>query len=269
MVIFKCPVCGKNLIENGSGLKCDAGHNFDRSRNGYYNLLMTNTGRHGDDRMMVRARSSFLDSGYYQPLLDGLSDNILNHLSSGILVDAGCGEGYYTGGISEKLKSAGIHAEIIAVDISKTAVDTAAKRRGAAAYAVASVYDLPLHDASADAILNIFAPFSIGEYKRILKEGGKIFCVIPLERHLFGLKKLIYDHPYINEVKPYQTSGLILTEEHDIKYSFVLHSNQDIMNLFMMTPYYYTTGEEDQNKIKNASFLETEAEFRILTYKRK
>lgn len=269
MVIFKCPVCGKNLIENGSGLKCDAGHNFDRSRNGYYNLLMTNTGRHGDDRMMVRARSSFLDSGYYQPLLDGLSDNILNHLSSGILVDAGCGEGYYTGGISEKLKSAGIHAEIIAVDISKTAIDTAAKRRGAAAYAVASVYDLPLHDASADAILNIFAPFSIGEYKRILKEGGKIFCVIPLERHLFGLKKLIYDHPYINEVKPYQTSGLILTEEHDIKYSFVLHSNQDIMNLFMMTPYYYTTGEEDQNKIKNTSFLETEAEFRILTYKRK
>jgi 23S rRNA (guanine745-N1)-methyltransferase len=154
------------------------------------------------------------------------------------------------------------------VDISKNAVDTAAKRHGASDYAVASVYDLPLYDSSVDIVLNIFAPFCTGEYKRVLKNGGIVVYVIPLEHHLFGLKKLIYDNPYLNEVKPYETDGFTLLETYDIKYTLCLTSGEDIMNLFMMTPYYYTTGEADQNKVKNSAILETEAEFRIIIYKR-
>lgn len=269
MSFFRCPVCCELLKDNSSSLKCKSGHSFDRAKSGYFNLLLTNAKRHGDDRIMVRARSAFLDRGYYRPLLNGVSDILLKYFNNGIILDAGCGEGYYTSGISDKFKLSGINADIIAIDISKNAVDIAAKRHGASEYAVASVYELPLNDSSVDAVLNIFAPFCINEYKRVLKNDGIVIYVIPLERHLFGLKKQIYDNPYLNEVKPYETEGLVLLDIYDIKYTMNLNSNEDIMNLFMMTPYYYTTGEADQIKIKNTASLETEAEFRIIIYKRK
>jgi 23S rRNA (guanine745-N1)-methyltransferase len=268
MSFFRCPVCCELLKDNIGSLKCKSGHSFDRAKSGYFNLLLTNAKRHGDDRIMVRARSAFLDLGYYVPLLDGVSDILVKHFNNGIILDAGCGEGYYTRGISDKFKLSGVIADIIAIDISKNAVDIAAKRHGASEYAVASVYDLPLNDSSVDVVLNIFAPFCLSEYKRVLKKDGIIVYVIPLERHLFGLKKQIYDNPYFNEVKPYETEELTLFDTHDIKYTMNLNSNEDIINLFMMTPYYYTTGEADQMKIKNTASLETEAEFRIIIYKR-
>jgi 23S rRNA (guanine745-N1)-methyltransferase len=130
------------------------------------------------------------------------------------------------------------------------------------------VCERDLSDLSIDIVLNIFAPFCIGEYKRVLKNDGIVVYVIPLEHHLSGLKKLIYDNPYLNEVKPYETEGFSLLDTYDIKYQMHLSSNEDIMNLFMMTPYYYTTSEADQNKVKNSASLETEAEFRIIIYKR-
>lgn len=268
MSFFRCPVCCELLKKNLNSLKCISNHSFDRAKSGYYNLLLTNVKRHGDDRIMVQARSAFLDRGYYRPLLDGVSDILYNYFNNGIILDAGCGEGYYTRGISDKFKLSGINADIIAVDISKNAVDIAAKRQGASEYAVASVYDLPLNNSSIDAVLNIFAPFCISEYKRVLKKDGMVVYVIPLERHLFGLKKQIYDNPYFNEIKPYETEGLTLLETRDIKFTMNLNSNEDIINLFIMTPYYYTTGEADQMKIKNTASLETEAEFRIIVYKR-
>ncbi len=268
MSFFRCPVCCELLIDNLGSLKCKSGHNFDRAKSGYYNLLLTNAKRHGDDRIMVRARSAFLDRGYYRPLLDGVSDILVKYFYNGIILDAGCGEGYYTLGICDKFKLSGVNFDIIAIDISKNAVDIAAKRRCATEYAVATVYDLPLNNSSVGVVLNIFAPFCLSEYKRVLKSGGIIVYVIPLERHLFGLKKQIYDNPYFNEVNPYETEELVLLDTRDIKYTMNLNSNEDIMNLFMMTPYYYTTSETDQKKIKNTAFLQTEAEFRIIVYKR-
>lgn len=268
MSFFRCPVCCDMLKDNLGGLKCKSGHSFDRAKSGYFNLLLTNAKRHGDDRIMVRARSAFLDRGYYRPLLEGVLDILVKYFNNGIILDAGCGEGYYTRGIYDKFKLAGINADIIAVDISKNAVDIAAKRRGATEYAVSSVYNLPLGDSSVDVVLNIFAPFCTGEYQRVLKNDGIVVYVIPLERHLFGLKKQIYENPYFNDVKPYETEGLALLDIRDIKYTMNLNSNEDIINLFMMTPYYYNTGEADQMKIKNTASLETEAEFRIIVYKR-
>ncbi|MDD4773601.1 MAG: methyltransferase domain-containing protein [Eubacteriales bacterium] len=216
---------------------------------------------------MVGARSAFLKRGYYRPLLDGVSDILLKHYNNGLILDAGCGEGYYTQGIARKLAESNINADIIAADISKTAVNAAAKRRGAAEYAVANVYDLPLNDRSVGMVLNVFAPFALSEYMRILKKDGIVIHVMPLENHLLALKQLVYNEAYTNAVKPCETHGLTLCDKHDIKYIFRPDTAGDIMNLFMMTPYYYTSSENDRAKIKNAAFLETEAEFRILVYK--
>jgi 23S rRNA (guanine745-N1)-methyltransferase len=268
MNYFRCPVCDKELNDFCGSLRCESGHCFDRAKSGYVNLLLTGKKNHGDDRLMVRARSAFLSRGFYRPLLDGVCDMLVRYNPEGLLLDAGCGEGYYTRGISEKSRSLNLNIDIIAVDISKNAVDAAARKKCALDYAVASVYDLPFFDSTFDAVLNIFAPFCSGEYRRVLKNEGTLVYVIPLENHLLGLKRLIYDKPYTNEIKPDETEGFRLLDTCDIKYKITLESNSDIMNLFMMTPYYYTTGAADQSKIKNSANLETEAEFRIFVYKR-
>ncbi len=268
MSFFICPVCRNNLLSEEQSLKCNRGHNFDRAKSGYYNLLLSNVKNHGDDRSMVSARSDFLDRGFYLPLLQQLSEIVKKHYKSGIILDAGCGEGYYTQGLYQSLKRSEITADIIAVDISKIAIEKAAKRGGAKEYAVASVYDLPIRDSSAEIVLNVFAPFSTNEFKRILKKNGILIYVIPLEHHLFGLKKIVYEKPYVNVIKPYEADTFVILDVDDLKYRILLETNEDIRNLFMMTPYYYTTCETDQDKIKKADFLETEAEFRIITYKR-
>jgi 23S rRNA (guanine745-N1)-methyltransferase len=41
------------------------------------------------------------------------------------------------------------------------------------------------------------------------------------------------------------------------------------MNLFRMTPYFYKTGRDDQQKIENLDYLETETEFGISVYRKK
>ena len=102
---FACPICSRALEERGGAAVCSFGHSYDKSKYGYYNLLVGNAGGvHGDNREMVAARRVFLDMGYYEPLREAVADTVLLHTASGSAVlDAGCGEGYYTARLAEAL----------------------------------------------------------------------------------------------------------------------------------------------------------------------
>ncbi|MBR6670145.1 MAG: methyltransferase, partial [Ruminococcus sp.] len=88
----------------------------------------------------------------------------------------------------------------------------------------------------------------------------------PSEKHLWGLKKAVYDTPYLNEVKEYSVEGFKLIENKKIAYEIVLENNEDIQNLFSMTPYYYRTGKIQQERLAVIDKLQTEIEFEILIY---
>mgnify|MGYP003307226941 CR=1 FL=1 len=109
MIKFVCPVCGKYLSEEEKLYRCENGHCFDKSKFGYVNLLQSQKSsakRHGDDRLMVRARREFLDSGYYGFLRESLCGVCGKYLpDGGDFLDAGCGEGYYTEKTVRLLKS--------------------------------------------------------------------------------------------------------------------------------------------------------------------
>ncbi len=47
-----------------------------------------------------------------------------------------------------------------------------------------------------------------------------------------------------------------------------LTTQDDICNLFKMTPYYYKTSAKDQEKLNGIDKLDVETEFMILTYKK-
>lgn len=268
---FRCPVCGGTLCQNDKTLKCENNHCFDIAKQGYVNLLRSQKSskkRHGDDSVMVKARQSFLDKGYYSCLCDGIIEMLVNYSKPEMTIaDLGCGECWYTANILRLLNENGIQAEICGIDISKQALIYGAKRCSALHLAVASTADLPLADSSCDAVISIFAPCSEKEIHRVLKFDGVWIKAIPLERHLMGLKTVIYEKPYENTVGRAAPEGFSVCGYREIKSRLIIDNSEDIMNLFMMTPYYYKTGEEDQKKIACISELETEIEFGIFAYK--
>lgn len=272
MSLFICPVCKQNLTEYEKLYKCGNGHCFDKSKFGYVNLLQSQKSsakRHGDDRVMVRARRDFLDSGAYGFLRDELCKICEKYLpDGGTVIDAGCGEGYYSTGIKSYFEQSGKKLDVYGVDISKDALEFLCKRKCGIPCAVASIFDLPFADKSADCVLNIFSPDADGEFRRVLKNGGYLIKVIPREKHLLGLKAAIYDKPYLNEMPAVEINGFKCVSTRQLGAKFWIESYEMIQNLFKMTPYYYKTGVEDQNKINRLGSLETEAEFEIRVYRR-
>ena len=248
------------MFDLENSLRCFLGHSFDKSKDGYVNLLMKNASnkRHGDDKLMVVARKNFLDKGYYSLLRQSVAE-VLG--SGNLVLDSGCGEGYYTSCFAE-------NNTVLGIDISKDALKYAAKRCKKATFAVASISDIPLIKSSVDAVLNIFAPDSPKEFSRILKNGGRLIEVLPLENHLFELKEKIYQNPYKNPAPSYEKQGFKIKSVTEVKYQINLENNDDIEALFKMTPYYYKTSAADQQKIKDVKGLIISLEFAIAEYEK-
>lgn len=268
---FICPVCSKELKRNSKTYECENMHSFDISKSGYVNLLMSQQSkskRHGDDKVMVRARRDFLDAGYYRPLLKGIIDLVQSNYSGGTILDAGCGECWYTSYIYEALSSIGNAPHILGVDISKNALDLASRRENGIERAVASIFNLPVANRSCDMLINIFAPHSESEFYRVLKPNGKLIRVIPLKRHLWQLKQHLYDNPYENTVADTALQGFEIIAQKRIAESIHVLNKENILNLFMMTPYYYKTSQKDSQKLLQLESLETEVEFEIIAYER-
>ena len=271
MSVLRCPVCGNALIRSEKVWACEARHSFDIAKQGYVNLL-THGGsgkRHGDDKRMVLARRDFLDRGYYDPLSELISSLCCKHAGDEVLLlDAGCGEGKYTCDALNALRSVGKSAAAVGIDISRDALIATAKRDKGLTLAVASSAALPLMDESADVVLNIFSPFAKEEFRRVLKPDGCLIRAWPLEKHLWELKTLIYDKPYPNAPGDPACEGFSLLEARELKYSIHLDSGEQIQTLFEMTPYYYKTGREDQQKAANAKELTVSLEFGVGVYRK-
>lgn len=264
--VLLCPICHAPLLRGERTYCCPARHSFDRAKSGYVNLLPSSScGEHGDDRLMVHARRDFLEKGYYQPLADAICETASAVCADRpVLLDAGCGEGYYTARIAGALSA----QHVIAVDLSRTAASLCARRLPNAEVAVSSVYALPLADASIDLVLSIFSPLAQEEYARVLRPGGIFLTVIPLPEHLYSLKAAIYDTPYLNQIKDTALPDFSFLERRDVNYPIMLTSQSDIFSLFCMTPYYYKTSEKDRAKLQMLSSLATQASFAILAYRR-
>lgn len=266
---YMCPLCLTLLSRNSNSLICQNNHCFDISKTGYVNLL-TGGGKkgHGDDKLMVKARRDFLSKGYYKHLRNTLQKEVSDISVSGdILLDSGCGEGYYTSALADALREKS-GCEIFGIDLSKEALKLAAKSCPTVSFAAASAYHLPFQNESFNILTSIFAPLALEEFQRVLKNGGIFITVIPLENHLFSLKKAVYDTPYKNRPESAELEGFELINACEIKKEILLTSREDINNLFKMTPYYYKTSARDQEKLNHIDKLEVETEFMLLTYKK-
>lgn len=268
--LFCCPICHEALTPVQGSYTCPARHTFDIARQGYVNLLTGRTShQHGDNKEMIAARRDFLAAGYYEPLMREVAAVACRHARHGFrILDAGCGECSYTDRIARQLQKAGIDCHILGMDISREALAIGGRKNEALALAVASLYRIPLREASIDLLFEIFAPHCGEEYRRVLRPGGKLVMVIPAARHLFGLKEALYATPYENEVADTALDGFHLLEQISIRDTITLANEADLWNLFTMTPYFYRTPPKAKEKLRQQAPLTTEIAFEILVYEK-
>ena len=122
MSLFRCPICRLPLERTAGAYRCPGGHSFDVAKERYVHLLPPNQ-KHsalpGDDREMVLARRDFLSKSYYQLLLNTICNEISGLSGDApVILDAGCGEGYYTAGVFQALTAAGKRPRMAGMDIS-------------------------------------------------------------------------------------------------------------------------------------------------------
>ena len=91
---------------------------------------------------------------------------------------------------------------------------------------------------------------------------------VPGERHLFGLKQVLYDEPYENPQKDTALEGFLLEATYQVERKITLTSAADIQALFAMTPYYYRTPAEGRARLSEMQSLESEISFKLLIYRR-
>lgn len=263
--LFCCPVCGGALARETGRYCCAAGHSFDVAREGYVNLLPANRQHSkdpGDDKDMAAARTRFLDGGWYVPLRDALC-TLVSRLAPAApkLLDAGCGEGWYTQALAQAAAVKG--GRTAGVDLSKPAVKKAARRCAAAEFAVGTLYHLPAADASFDLLVNCFSPLAAAEFARVLRIGGRFLYVVPGPRHLWELKEVLYESPYENEEKREEYPGFRYLDVTPVETVFTLPDKQSIADLFRMTPYAWKTPKAGAARLAALPRLTVTGQFRI------
>ena len=189
---FACPICQENLTLVESSLKCEHRHSFDLAKFGYVNLAPQIKQSANYDKENFQNRQQILEAGFYQAILETISDLLATKPSAKTILDIGCGEGFY----SRKLQESHSDKTFYAFDISKDSVQIAAKSEPnwAVNWFVGDLARLPIKDASMDMLLDIFSPANYGEFRRVLSKDGILIKVIPTENHLKEIRQIVQDH---------------------------------------------------------------------------
>ena len=190
-IAFACPICQENLTLVETSLKCDNRHSFDLSKFGYVNLAPQIKQSANYDKENFQNRQQILEAGFYQAILEGISDLLATKPSAKTVLDIGCGEGFY----SRKLQESHSDKTFYAFDISKDSVQIAAKSENnwAVNWFVGDLARLPIKDASMDILLDIFSPANYGEFRRVLSQNGILIKVVPTENHLKEIRQMVQE----------------------------------------------------------------------------
>lgn len=264
-----CPLDGAPLAPVDGGWTCPVGHRYDQAAQGYVNLLPVQHKRSrdpGDSKEMVAARRRFLEAGHYRPIADLAAHAALADLpADAACLDAGCGEGYYLRQLAAAAEAAGKTPALLGLDISKWAVQAAAKaQRGTATWVVGSNANLPVLPATLDRVLCLFGFPVYPEFARVLKPGGQLIMIDAGPDHLRELREIIY--PTLKTPAPPNDQappGFSLQQREALSCRIELASQEQIADLLVMTPHFYRASPAGRDKAAQLSRLELTVDVRL------
>lgn len=265
---FACPICQKNLTLVETSLKCSNRHSFDLAKFGYVNLAPQIKQSANYDKENFQNRQQILEAGFYQAILEVISDLLATKPSAKTVLDIGCGEGFY----SRKLQETHPDKSFYAFDISKDSVQIAAKSESnwAVNWFVGDLARLPIKDANMDVLLDIFSPANYGEFRRVLSKDGILIKVIPTENHLKEIRQMVQDQlakkDYSNQdIKEHFQEHFSIQSSHTASLTKSITAEQR-QALLSMTPLLFHI---DQSKIDWSQLTEITIEAEILVGKAK
>lgn len=137
----------------------------------------------GDTVDAVTSRRRLHDLGVTAHLLSGIAQ-MTEASNRDAALDAGCGDGFYLGSLARDTALSGY-----GVDISVPAIDSAARRYPDCEWIVANADRLiPYSDQSFSLILCITARMNPGEFKRVLRDDGRVLVAVPAPDDLIELR---------------------------------------------------------------------------------
>ena len=263
---FACPICRENLTLVETSLKCCNRHSFDLAKFGYVNLAPQIKQSANYDKENFQNRQQILEAGFYQAILEVVSDLLSNSKNAKTILDIGCGEGFY----SRKLQKRHPDKTFYAFDISKDSVQIAAKSEPnwAVNWFVGDLARLPIKDASMDILLDIFSPANYGEFRRVLSKDGILIKVIPTENHLKEIRQKVQDQltnkDYSNQdIKNHFQEHFTILSSQTASLTKTITADQ-LQALLSMTPLLFHI---DQSKIDWSQLTEITIEAEILVGK--
>ncbi|HHG7561567.1 TPA: putative RNA methyltransferase [Streptococcus pneumoniae] len=263
---FACPICQENLTLLETNFKCCNRHSFDLAKFGYVNLAPQIKQSANYNKENFQNRQQILEAGFYQAILDAVSDLLASSKTATTILDIGCGEGFY----SRKLQESHSEKTFYAFDISKDSVQIAAKSEPnwAVNWFVGDLARLPIKDANMDILLDIFSPANYGEFRRVLSKDGILIKVIPTENHLKEIRQRVQDQltnkEYSNQdIKEHFQEHFTILSSQTASLTKTITAEQ-LQALLSMTPLLFHV---DQSKIDWSQLTEITIEAEILVGK--
>lgn len=243
-------------IFQDKSLVCSQRHCFDIAKQGYVNFIHAKNTAYPAE--LFKHRRKIFADGFYQPLVNLIDDVLIEwcgHVNP-LILDAGCGEGYYSKSILPNSL-----CTKLAFDISKEAIQLASKNCDAAVWMVAALDNIPIKSNSTDVILDILTPANYAEFNRVLKRDGIIIKVIPCTNYLIELRSLaasqLTNKEYHNtEVAEYFESQVRLLKKSRLSYRLPINIDQAI-SFAKMTPM-MTNVALDELRLDNLSSITIE-----------
>lgn len=263
---FACPICQENLTLLETSFKCCNRHSFDLAKFGYVNLAPQIKQSANYDKENFQNRQQILEAGFYQAILEDISNLLATNPSAKTVLDIGCGEGFY----SRKLQESHSEKTFYAFDISKDSVQIAAKSEPnwAVNWFVGDLARLPIKDASMDILLDIFSPANYGEFRRVLSKDGILIKVIPTKNHLKEIRQRVQDQltnkDYSNQdIKNHFQEHFTILSSQTASLTKTITTEQ-LQALLSMTPLLFHV---NQSKIDWSDLTEITIEAEILVGK--
>lgn len=175
--------CGRPLALEAKVARCPLGHAYDRSRDGFWNLVQPQdrrSRRAGDTVGAALARRLWLERGFASGLIETIRGLLPR---SPRALDVGCGEGSLTRAIFPD-------GEVVGVDLSVPSIRLAARSFRGPTWVVANAdRGLPVADGSVDAAISLFGRRPFAELRRVSAPGGRVVVAIPAEDDLLELRE--------------------------------------------------------------------------------
>ncbi|AYX85649.1 methyltransferase domain-containing protein [Acinetobacter baumannii] len=262
-----CPVCRQRLELVSKTWRCEQGHSYDIAKQGYVNLHVVqhkHSKNPGDTPESVDARRAFLQGGYYQPLQQAVV-HLLKDLKAKMVLDIGCGEGYYTSAMQQVVE------QCIGVDIAKNAVQRAAKLNDKVTWVVGTGATLPVVNQSMDVCTSLFSPIPQTEILRVLKDDGYLIVVTPATDHLYAMREALFEqvNPHTPQKFVEQLQDLFELKEQQVIEAPLVLDQQALKNLIAMTPYAYKASPERRMQLEQRAHLQVTASFQIYLFQKR